>query len=601
VTGTHRGAILSGLVALGVIYAGLMAVIPPGAFFSGDEGIKWLQVDSLRRHGWTSLAIDPPGGELDPAGDYIPAFLIRAHGEVRSIFPALMPALASVPYALAGSRAIYVVPALAALLCLVAAARLAQFVLPHPWAAVAGIASVAATPLVFYGATFWEHSLAVMFCVAAMIPLCKLSTGSGAAARFRMGLAAGLLLGCAALARTECALMVPAVAAAGMMAWGAAVFAAPALALTAAAGIVQIPRILHYKSVFGSWMPPHLMANMPGGALGRATRAPGAVAAELLGPAGWRILFAATAAAGLALWIVSRLLRGRAGHPAPSRGSKALMAAGIALSLVLLCLGPLSTLAVEFSSQPISTHDRGYQSLLHTMPLLALLPTLIVMAPGPRHPHRLFLAWSAALYIALVVLLAPVEGGLQWGPRLLLPAVPLVTIAMLAVLIGQVSITPPRVAPGGRLAADGRLAPGGRLTPGRHLAMTGVIAALALGLLMQGIGLRFLVAVRSYNARMLETVRSAVSPGDVILSDFFAVPQLLTTLSSSNPILYLKPGSDLDTLSARLDAMGARPFWIARRRPAAGGHAIDLGGGLSLVGDEGDAGVRGFLRPPRGD
>jgi len=506
VTGTHRGAILSGLVALGVIYAGLMAVIPPGAFFSGDEGIKWLQVDSLRRHGWTSLAIDPPGGELDPAGDYIPAFLIRAHGEVRSIFPALMPALASVPYALAGSRAIYVVPALAALLCLVAAARLAQFVLPHPWAAVAGIASVAATPLVFYGATFWEHSLAVMFCVAAMIPLCKLSTGSGAAARFRMGLAA-----------------------------------------------------------------------------------------ELLGPAGWRILFAATAAAGLALWIVSRLLRGRAGHPAPSRGSKALMAAGIALSLVLLYLGPLSTLAVEFSSQPISTHDRGYQSLLHTMPLLALLPTLIVMAPGPRHPHRLFLAWSAALYIALVVLLAPVEGGLQWGPRLLLPAVPLVTIAMLAVLIGQVSITPPRVAPGGRLAA------GGRLAPGRHLAMTGVIAALALGLLMQGIGLRFLVAVRSYNARMLETVRSAVSPGDVILSDFFAVPQLLTTLSSSNPILYLKPGSDLDTLSARLDAMGARPFWIARRRPAAGGHAIDLGGGLSLVGDEGDAGVRGFLRPPRGD
>ena len=131
--------------------------------------------------------------------------------------------------------------------------------------------------------------------------------------------------------------------------------------------------------------------------------------------------------------------------------------------------------------------------------------------------------------------------------------------------------------------------------------MAGLGLALALGFVMQGLGMRFLVAVRTYNAGVVEQVRRTVPAGDVILSDFFAVPQLLATLSPSTPVLYVKPGSDVDALSARLDAANATPFWITRKPPTAGGQVVALGAGLSLVRYERESGVRGYARSPLGD
>lgn len=567
-------ALLFAMVAIGVVYAGLMAALPPGAFFSGDEGIKWLQIDALWRHKWTTFAIDPPGGAFDPDADFIPPFLVREGGTVRSVFPAGMPLIASLPYALAGSRGIYLVPAIAALLCMGAATRLAGVMMPSGWAVVSGVASVATSPLVFYGATIWEHTLAAALCTAAMIPLAKSAHEEGAAGPLVSGLAAGALIGLAASARTECLLMIPAAVAAGAIAWGPRAFAPRAAGVSVGAGLLLLPQALYHRVLLGTWMPPHLMANLPGGALGRTSRSAWTVAADLLGPSGRKSFLAGAAIVLALLWLIARMLPGRV---AQARWSVALIAAGALLAMALIVLGPARTLALELSSEALSTRDRGYQSLLHTMPIVALLPLAMLLPPASRRPQARLVGWSAAIFVCLAVAFAPVEGGLQWGPRLLLPAAPLITLWVISVMAEQ------RVRAGGRLA------------------ITAVLLALGLGLVMQGLGLRFLVAVRKYNAGVLETVRKTVPAGDVILSDFFAVPQLLATLSASTPVLYVTADADVEALSTRLAAANVTPFWIVRQRPSGAGEVIHLGAGLEMVRYEREHGVRGFLRPPPGD
>jgi hypothetical protein len=368
----------------------------------------------------------------------------------------------------------------------------------------------------------------------------------------------------------------PAVVAAGVLAWGPAGFRWRAGGILAGAGVLLVPQAVYHRVALGSWVPPHLALNLPGGALGLAGHAPWTMAADLIGPAGWGMTFAGAVLATGVFWVVDRARRTR--RQARQRPAwPPIVVAGALLTAGLLLIGPLRTLALEFSGLPLSTHDRGYQSLLHTMPIIALLPLALVMTPAPRRPHARFLGWTAALFVGLTLALAPVEGGLQWGPRLLLPVAPLITLVLVSVFVQH------RSAPGGRLA------------------MTGLGMALALGFVMQCLGMRFLVAVRTYNAGVVEQVRKSVPAGDVILSDFFAVPQLLATLSPVTPVLYVKPGSDIDALSARLEAADATPFWIMRKPPTTGGQVVPLGAGLSLVRYERESGVRGYSRSPRGD
>ncbi|HET9480775.1 MAG TPA: hypothetical protein VFP98_03390, partial [Candidatus Polarisedimenticolia bacterium] len=196
-------------------------------------------------------------------------------------------------------------------------------------------------------------------------------------------------------------------------------------------------------------------------------------------------------------------------------------------------------------------------------------------------PRPRLVGWTAGLFVLLAVLFAPVPGGLQWGPRLLLPAVPLLTVALLAAMARR------------RGGARGRLA----------VAMLAV--ALTAGVAVQLIGLRFLVTVRSYNASMMARVEEATPEGGVILSDDFAVPQLLAPLSVSHPMLYVPRGADLEALGARMRAAGASPLWIVKRRsrlsPEAAGEEINLGAGLLLVRRDAEDGARGYLTMPKGD
>ncbi|MGH9866622.1 MAG: hypothetical protein ACREAA_00450, partial [Candidatus Polarisedimenticolia bacterium] len=236
--------------------------------------------------------------------------------------------------------------------------------------------------------------------------------------------------------------------------------------------------------------------------------------------------------------------------------------------------GPGATAATALSGQPLLAQSGVPGSLAATMPLVALAPILLLI-PGasPGWPARL-MAWTAALFTVMALSMGSMgqpapAGELQWGPRLLLPVAPMMVIAIVA-----------------------SVAAGARRQGGR-LAMAGLCAALVLGVTVQGMGLRFLVAVKSAHAAMVQRVEREVPEGDAILTDLPAVAPLLTPLSATRFLLYVRPGTDLERLMERLEASGAASFWLVRDTVSAGR--------LKIVPDEREAGVRGFMRIPVGD
>jgi hypothetical protein len=471
-------------MVLGVLYAGMIVALPAGGFSQPEEGTRWLQADSLWRHAWRTLSIDPPGGDLDPDGEFAPDPFVRTVAGLRPPFPVGFPLLASLPWALIGPRGAWLIPAAAAILCVSAGARLARTVVPEGWSAPAGIVIVAATPLVLHGAMLREETLGALLAIAALIAVL-----SGRA------LLSGLLMGLAAAICSSCAPLIPAVVIAGMVAWGARDFTRRSLALVAGAGAVMAPWAINHRLVFGSWL-----------ATGEG-------------------------------------------------GSAALTAAAV---------------------------------------LAALLVLAMEMLPGLRpDPRRRFLVWGASLWIAGASVLPGGGQGSGWVPASLAPASGALILALVASAHARWFL------PGGRALA----------------ALVGV--AVGLGLAAQGVGLRRMAGERTYNAAVLERVREGVPQGGVILSDLPGMASLLATLRPTMPALYVRRGTDLDSLSARIEAAGRSTAWVVRERsrqregngPAATKagerfareEQLELGGGLVLVRFEHEAGVRGFMMTPRGD
>ncbi|HKY32269.1 MAG TPA: hypothetical protein VJV23_07015, partial [Candidatus Polarisedimenticolia bacterium] len=219
-------------------------------------------------------------------------------------------------------------------------------------------------------------------------------------------------------------------------------------------------------------------------------------------------------------------------------------------------------------------------TLAMTMPLVALAPLLLLL-PAPRmdRPRR-FICLAAALFAGLLAAgPAPADPG--WGPRSLLPAVPLMAVAVTAAAARR------------REARDARM------------AAALVVVALAAGLAVQLSGLRQVAAGRRSHAAMLKRVERAVAPGDILLTDSPRAAEMLAPLARTRPALYARPGWDLEPLLARLDAAGTPAHWIVQEaaapaspRPRPG---LRLGEGLRLLLSEQEAGARAFMRMPKGD
>jgi hypothetical protein len=200
--GRLRASAVIIIVLLTVAYAVLgFVVLEPDSVYSGDIGVKFVQARALAASRFTSLDIPYPGQFLDPARELFPIrppFVMTAGSSTQAIFPPASATLQALAVAALGMRGMVLVSLLAAAVILIASARLAERGQNGAVLLTLGIAG----PLWFYAISGWEHAPAVAFSTAAFALAVRSSSG---AAPFL----AGVSLGAGATLRDEVLLLAP--------------------------------------------------------------------------------------------------------------------------------------------------------------------------------------------------------------------------------------------------------------------------------------------------------------------------------------------------------------------------------------------------------
>jgi hypothetical protein len=387
-------------------------------FWSPDSGLRFVQVEALIRQGYRRVSIPYPGAHLDPEARYLPFggwFLSRREGALYIVYPPYFPALASIPYQVLGFPGLLVLP-LAGVVAVLWTTTRSVGASGSPWTALAVLA-VLSTPLAVYGLLFWDHAPAVGLSAGAV----ALLQPAGLEGRSALAFLAGMLAGLGFWLRTEMYLFTLALILATWRVLGRRVAArlsvwalVPALAVWA--------------------LNLHLFGH-PLGLKGEAA-------------VGARLSEAHSALRTVTSWTRRRILAAYdllisteqpqdgeqpARVPASLAVSGTVAAGGALLVWGVRTQDPTRVLAgavvAVFGPLWAAVTGQHLMGLLPTTPLLAALP-LAVRSPLPEVRLPLLVG---ALYTAAVLATASV-GGLQWGPRYLLPAVPLFAWAVFPAL-----------------------------------------------------------------------------------------------------------------------------------------------------------------------
>lgn len=204
-----------GFVAISVLFTVVWLRMPCRNFFSPDEGAKYLQMRGMEGNPFQPCQIIYPGAVKDPALFYYPARgelavrgfqlypAVDSEGRIETHWLPWFPLITKPFFALLEHRGLYAVPLLAGLLALWLTGSLAAKL--EPSARPLALAAFAmASPLLFYSLTLWEHTLALVFQLAALscvLPKTEMEGKIGVAKVLRHIAAVALLVGAIALRR----------------------------------------------------------------------------------------------------------------------------------------------------------------------------------------------------------------------------------------------------------------------------------------------------------------------------------------------------------------------------------------------------------------
>lgn len=512
------------LALVAAVYIPIALERPSDVFWSPDQGGKLLQVWALIE-GRYDLSINYPGQWLDPGLEFRPYFVsFIQNGVIQMPWPIAWALPTALFYATLGGPGLVVVPLAGGLLAAWSAGRLAErIVAGSGWLAVllAGLA----TPLLPFSTLFWEHApTAGLFAAGlALLPL------RGRAASRTSLLLAGICFGLAIAWRNETALYVLA----GVATW---------LVL----GGERRRRDL-------AWLSSGLLLILLAVISQRwaETAAPARtmpIIGQLSGPASQSVLsrgltvpadFLVGARHGLSLpdalrWAPSAgLALLIAGHWTGRRWRRWLQLSG-------LLLAGSATAWLLASPVPQSVHG-----FLIAAPFLALIllrpPTLWATPTG-----KLLLVapiMSVAAYVSVSLALHPrgvLAGGIEWGPRYLLPLYPALTALASAALF--------------RLAER-------KQRP--ELLAGGLLAALALAFQIAGLGSIDLALQQAG-----ESGRAIASlPPDPIVFRSAARPLLTPGLTQSRTLFCAQTPAALKRWSELAQRAGLERFWYVDYDP----------------------------------
>lgn len=454
-------------------------------FWSPDSALRFVQVESLLRSGYSDPTVPYLARDLDPEGRFFPAgpwFHFQREGRHYLSYLPYFPGLSAPFYGRFGLAGLVALPVVAG----IAVAWLTWCVLSRvaPSLAQWGVAGVGlGTPLLIYSTVFWDHSLTAALAAGALgLAVGALAESSRRAATGAL-MTAGGLVGLGHWFRNEMYLLTVAV----LVAW---LLVAPrsrvggAVAITVGAGLATAPVWILNSRLFGSplgWKGQGLVA-------GRITDATAAVSgrtysgwlADKLGNAYYQFIspdFYAfnprAVAVGMALTglVLLGAIMLRLGI---RRGRERLMFAGAMLVVATVLL--------------IISGRTAISGLLPAAPLVALL---VLGAPSQRWEWFL---WTVVILFSGAVVVTGTHGGLQWGPRYLLPIIPpLVWLA--ASTVDRVRRAQPALWPALRLAAG---------------------AIVGVSMLVQLAGVEHVDASLARNRRINDTVRAA--PAEVVVT-----------------------------------------------------------------------------------
>jgi hypothetical protein len=517
------------------VYAAVLSVMPKGAFWSPDEGAKFIQLHSIGWQGGLRYAIPYGGLRLDPEYAFYPTRcrfedlypVPLADGGVKFHWPIWFPLL-SAPLASAfGLSGLYVVPLLSGWLVALLAGHLMR-AWDERLAPLAILAVGLATPVAFFSLTFWEHTLTALLGLAALAIVAAGRTLRRAA----VWLVVPLLLAAAAL-RIEMLLFGAAVVCAWFAAGRLATDDAVAVAASGDATARPVRRLLFAFGVavvavavallFTEAIPERhrwILASLPSylaGAIAKLPYLAETLTAVLVDSPGnqapviphlWRYGIL-TACWGVALASLLRSWRREA--------------------IVLL---PALAVILEFSTYLI-VRPQAYVSLHGFLPVAPVI-VLALYAVAPvwrqrRHAQVVLVVAAAAYavlaFTAVLVFVVHPDGvmptGLEWGNRYLFALYPVGTILALGALHEYRRSTRPAL-----------------LKRAVTLAAAGL---LACGLLLQVRGVWTLVETR----RLVTAWQSALRDEPPVMTNVWWLPAAMAPLFISHEMHCVRRVRDL--------------------------------------------------------
>lgn len=385
------------------------------AFWSPDSAIRFVQVESLLRDRYRDVAVPYPAASLDPSGQHFPIgswFHFGREGRYYLSYLPYFSMASAVLYGVSGPLGLLLIPmasGLGAVWITYAVLRARAPKVAEVGALVLGLS----TPLLIYSAVFWDHSLAVLLSTGALA-LMGIGFDQERPARLPVLIVAGGLLGLGFWVRNEMYLL----ALAAVLAW---VFASrPSVRIR---GILAMGSGLAVPAI-GLWLLNSRLLGSPLGWKGHdlaVTRVGGAVHA--------------VAGNALGAWIGEKL--GNAYYLLASPDfyafSRPAVISGLALAILLVASGVFFRIGVIRRSVSATTVGviagvvAGGLILSGRTAVSGLLPVapFVVLAflPGGASRWGRFL-WATCVLYGAAVIATGTHGGLQWGPRYLLPILP---------------------------------------------------------------------------------------------------------------------------------------------------------------------------------
>lgn len=247
------------LVAFATILAFLAASLRPDAFFVGDPGVKLTVAHNAVAHPAHPLNVALPtiGGQSFP---YVEPFF-AVHGDhAHAITAELFPLLSAPLIHWFGIRGAYVLPAIGFLGIVVGCAWLAVALDRRRNPAIVVLTAGLATPFLFYGLEFWEHSLAVALVTLATAMFIRCVVRAEDRGRRRLAFGSGIVFGIALQMRPEAGCVLVAALAAAPWLGARARWSSIGL-VWLGAGVALVPIEIYTFAHFQSLIPPHVAVN----------------------------------------------------------------------------------------------------------------------------------------------------------------------------------------------------------------------------------------------------------------------------------------------------------------------------------------------------